>query len=402
MRKNFSSQPIDHVDADHIGWARRVPGPQRFLDRHFNALTCRKRLTDNYLERVGILMKKHSNKWSARATVLAGTVAGAGSLLLSAAVPAWAVAGTITEYAIPTGASTPYNITPGPAADGALWFTEGSTTAGNKIGRITTAGVITNEFPLANGAGPDDIVAGPDGKMWFTESGNGHTGGTTIGRMETTGANYVEFPTKTRKDAGVRYIIPSPDGSQNLWFTEQLANKVAKITTTGTVTEYTLVVAGNTPQPNGIAAGPDGALWIAETGSNQIVRVDLTGTMTAHYSTGVQPFSVTKGSDNNIWYTTFGSNTVGRITVSTGAVTEWTIPTAGASPRRITAGPDGNLWFTEYSGNKIGRISTAGAFLNEFPVPTATSQPFGITSGPNNNLWFVENLGNKVGQITSA
>jgi streptogramin lyase len=43
---------------------------------------------------------------------------------------------------VPTAGSSPTSITVGP--DGALWFTEQT---GNKIGRITTAGVIT-EYPI--------------------------------------------------------------------------------------------------------------------------------------------------------------------------------------------------------------------------------------------------------------
>src|SRR5207245_11434516 len=71
-----------------------------------------------------------------------------------------------------TPLSGPDSITVGP--DGNLWFTEDS---GNKIGRITPAGVIT-EFPLPpnlncppNGINsPLGITAGPDGNLWFTES----------------------------------------------------------------------------------------------------------------------------------------------------------------------------------------------------------------------------------------
>src|SRR5438128_2059168 len=71
---------------------------------------------------------------------------------------------TFNEYPLPTGNSQPYGITGGP--DGSLWFTE---QLGNKIGRITTAGVIT-EFPIpTSGAYPGDIAAGPDGNLWFTE-----------------------------------------------------------------------------------------------------------------------------------------------------------------------------------------------------------------------------------------
>ena len=73
-------------------------------------------------------------------------------------------AGDITEFPIPTADCFPQGITTGP--DGNLWFTEYNV---NKIGRITTAGVIT-EFPLPTaGSFPQGITTGPDGNLWFTE-----------------------------------------------------------------------------------------------------------------------------------------------------------------------------------------------------------------------------------------
>ena len=45
---------------------------------------------------------------------------------------------SITEFTVPTSASNPYQIVTGP--DGNLWFTEEGAA---KIGRITTAGIIT-------------------------------------------------------------------------------------------------------------------------------------------------------------------------------------------------------------------------------------------------------------------
>ena len=71
-------------------------------------------------------------------------------------------AGVITEYSA-TSNSDPFGITAGP--DGALWFTE---TFNGKIGRITTAGLIT-EYPVSAAFGqPNMITAGPDGALWFT------------------------------------------------------------------------------------------------------------------------------------------------------------------------------------------------------------------------------------------
>jgi streptogramin lyase len=49
------------------------------------------------------------------------------------------------------------------------------------------------------------------------------------------------------------------------------------------------------------------------------------------------------GHDNNMWFVEEGTNKIGRIT-STGAITEFDVPTAGGHPDLITTGPDGNLW----------------------------------------------------------
>jgi streptogramin lyase len=67
----------------------------------------------------------------------------------------------VTEYPVPTAGAAPDGIVTGP--DGALWFVE---QFGNKVGRITTSGIIT-EFPGA-GTEPLVITPGPDHALWFT------------------------------------------------------------------------------------------------------------------------------------------------------------------------------------------------------------------------------------------
>jgi virginiamycin B lyase len=81
----------------------------------------------------------------------------------------------ITEFALPNPNAQPWGITTGP--DGALWFTEASCVReqssrciiGNKIGRITTAGAVTEFTIPSDGSGPHSITTGPDGALWFTE-----------------------------------------------------------------------------------------------------------------------------------------------------------------------------------------------------------------------------------------
>jgi virginiamycin B lyase len=175
-------------------------------------------------------------------------------------------AGIITEFAIPTAGSRPLGIAPG--SDGAVWFTEFN---GNRIGRITTGGAIS-EFTLPTaGSGPFGITAGPDGALWFTEAapldGAAVPHGTRIGRITTAGV-ITEFTTPTA-GSGPFGITTGPDGA--LWFTEYPANQVGRITTAGVTTEFAVPTASS--GPSAIIAGPDGALWFNESGGNKIARV---------------------------------------------------------------------------------------------------------------------------------
>ena len=74
-------------------------------------------------------------------------------------------AGAVTEFAIGSPGSLPFGITNGP--DGNLWFTEQI----DRIGRITPAGRSPSSArSITAGANPYGITAGPDGNLWFTET----------------------------------------------------------------------------------------------------------------------------------------------------------------------------------------------------------------------------------------
>src|SRR5262249_47071764 len=94
------------------------------------------------------------------------------------------------------------------------------------------------------------------------------------------------------------------------------------------------------------------------------------------------------GPDGNLWFTEANADKIGRITPS-GAITEFSIPTANSSPLGITVGSDGNLWFTEVNAFQIGRISTSGV-VTEFHLATTGFRPISITLGRDGALWFTE------------
>lgn len=193
------------------------------------------------------------------ALVLWGIAALALAALVGGLTPAArAQTAIVTEFSV---RGWPLGITAGP--DGNVWFTE---LIGNRIGRITPAGAVT-EFsegmsPGKSGysmSGPLGIATGPDGNLWFTRGMNN-----LIGRITPAGA-VSEFSAGITPDSLASGITAGPDG--NLWFTENWGGRIGRITPTGVVTEF---AAGITPGygPGPITTGPDGNLWFTEMASD--------------------------------------------------------------------------------------------------------------------------------------
>ena len=95
-------------------------------------------------------------------------------------------------------------------------------------------------------------------------------------------------------------IVAGPDG--NLWFTENTVSVLGRITTSGTVTQYTLPT-GNS-RPEGITDGPGNAsIWWTESSVGQVgnlpwlaggqsITPDPTQTQYNDFATGkISPFN---------------------------------------------------------------------------------------------------------------
>jgi len=340
---------------------------------------------------------------------------------VGAAVPPPRAAPKVVQYPTATPFVHPNKIAGGP--DLAVWYTELNNAS---IARTGLDGA-SREFPVPD---PDQflrgITAGPDGAMWFAEEGTcidddctDFTNG-KIGRI-TTGGAITEFPVPSQNSHPWE-ITAGPDG--NLWFTEIgdnlhfpgsdhliEGNKIGRITPQGVVTEFPVPTFDSFP--DGIAAGPDGALWFTENVGNKIGRITTSGTISEFPipTAGSRPIGIATGSDGNLWFVERSGDKIGRITPH-GAVTEFPLPSTGVVPVWITAGPDGALWFTEVVGQKIGRISTDGA-ITELPIPPG-SFPAGITLGPSageagpgshggwrgaGDVWFTTAVSSTVGRI---
>ncbi|MDP9018550.1 MAG: hypothetical protein M3N19_09535, partial [Candidatus Eremiobacteraeota bacterium] len=94
--------------------------------------------------------------------------------------------------------------------DGNLYFTEPffSATLADKVGRITTAGVITELGNLAPNSYPSTIIVGADQNMYFTEYSVG-----TLGRITLPTGSVSEFALAMQY--GASGMAAAPDGT--LW-----------------------------------------------------------------------------------------------------------------------------------------------------------------------------------------
>ena len=250
------------------------------------------------------------------------------------------------------------------------------------------------EYGAGTGATPGAVAAGTDGGVWFVDEAKPGA----IGRIATSGS-VARYTTGLTRDATFGALTAGPGG---MWFTETSKNKIGRVSTSGTITEF----AGSShDKPVGITAGADGALWYTAQGKNgAIVRMTSAGKtteFTAGLTTSSLPQDIVAGPDNALWFTEPASGRIGRITLQ-GTITEYPVALAGGTLSDIAAGPDGALWFTvKGTAPAIGRITTSGAMdtaLITSGLPL-NSAPQDITAGPDDALYFTDAGANAVGRL---
>jgi virginiamycin B lyase len=291
--------------------------------------------------------------------------------------------GIVTEYGIPSPASAPISITIGP--DTNLWFAEAGY---DHVGRVSTNtnGVVVTEFPLPFNLVETSITMGPDGRLWLLDFGNNSsTGQTTNGGVVAMTVTTNGITNATYYNTGLTVgsrpfaITSGPDG--NLYFTESLAGKIARITTNGVITESPLLPQSS--QPEGITTGPDGAIWFTLAAANELGRLDITTfTNFTLYPLPVNangsgladaPADITLGLDGNLYFTDPAGGAIGRVTVrgTNISVFEVFTPTTNAFPEHLATGAGSNIWFTEFVDELGGVADNIGELIQPAPLSLA-------------------------------
>lgn len=271
---------------------------------------------------------------------------------------------------------------------------------------IRTAGEqrpLIREFairPNYAGVVPYDIVAGSNGAMWFTEQR-----GDAVGRVDRDGA-VREFSLRVH-NAQPQGIAAGPDGAfyvAETYGPTQYATHVARITTAGVITNWN----DDNSMPLDVAAGPHGTMWFTQACSGLAVIDTQTGKITWRSVPtglgGTQPSSgpILRGPDGSMWFSDDGATRIGRIDAAGKyRVFEGVLYKGkyGDATHGATVGPDGNIWWTASLMNSLWAMNRDGKVVAIHRVPTRNAVPWDVVAA-NGALWFTERNAGKIGRMT--
>jgi virginiamycin B lyase len=317
-----------------------------------------------------------------------------------AAVGAAPASAVVQDFPVPTPDSGLTDLATG--KDGSLWFSEQK---GGKVGRITTAGQITEwTIPKDGDFGAEELTVAADGRVWVLSDAHASAfvidpavPNTPVGRYAVNGD---ELGGRRGND-----IAAAPDGS--VWITDSLGDGILRIDPSGRGID-TRDGPPDCDFDGIIAPGPDGRMWCADNSDGDAFkRIELDGvTSTAlPMPSGFAVSSMAAGPGGALWYGRNsagtigfkpGNGTVGAITPD-GGVREWPLGDRVA-PTSIAAGPDDAMWFGSAGFDQVvGRITPAGQVTL---APLGVRRADKVAFGGDGALWFIDTAANRLTRMT--
>ena len=327
-------------------------------------------------ERRSALCALPSRRW-----LLAGVL-----VVAVAAVVAWRVGpwwrSSFVEYPMPSASDIPTAVAIGP--DGSVWFTiEFSDAIGilrnGRIERLPKGKLNVEPMGLA--------VAG-DGAAWFTDSP-----ARAVSRIAPDGT-ISSFPLTDTPIAKLNRLALGPDGA--VWFADSTGFSVTRLRG-GIFTPH--VFSSLRPNPYGVAVDAQGTVWATLQGANKLARITPDGQITEFDipTRASGPSDVAVDASGAVWFLEFRSNKIARY--ADGRFTEFVVPTAKAALTGLAVAPDGAVWFGELRVPALGRL--AGDVFAEFKLPRADARPFSVAVDRSGNVWYTD-LHGWIGHLLAA
>ena len=206
-------------------------------------------------------------------------------------------------------------------------------------------------------------------------------------------------------DAPVPGAVPhdsAVDPKGNIWFTLQESGHIARFNPD---THEWKLFKVQTPDsgPHGLVSDAFGDIWFTENYAGKIGRLDPKSGAIAEFTppTAKDPHTPVFGPDGGLWFTAQNSNVIGRLEIETGKITEYGVPTQDAHPYGIVSADDGALWFCELSGRKLGRVDPRGGAITEYAPSESNVEPRRLVA-IRGAIYFTDFKGGRLGRLTLA
>jgi len=306
---------------------------------------------------------------------------------------------------------------------GNAWFYHSTNQTSSIIKLEPTSGQFTSykiegntivDTPIINLAGGQIIFDDTRNVLWFTDARTNSIGKLDVqsGKME-----LIEIPTPK---AGPMGIVLSPD-SKSIWFAEIIANKIGKLEVeSNKIDEY---FTGEETGPTLLTFDNDGILWVTLSYSNSVLRVQ-TGLLGSIISSGMSsmtlpkpdtfsPFGIAVVTGNETQKIFVSDHSSSRV-ISSDAnsnfqsyTSYWTSPSKiypATLPSQIVSDKLGNIYFPEHGGNRISKISIESGIMTEYDIPTGplSTAVFIAVSDDGKRVWFTEWASNKVAYLDTT
>jgi virginiamycin B lyase len=195
---------------------------------------------------------------------------------------------------------------------------------------------------------------------------------------------------------------PAVDPNGDIWFTLMESGHVARFNPE--THEWKLYKVPTTDSgPHGLVADAGGNIWFTENYAGKIGRLDVkSGAMTEYTPPSAKdPHTPVIGPDGALWFTSQNSNLIGRLDLQTRKIVEYSVPTQNAHPYGIVSGDDGGLWFCELTGQKLGRVNPATGAITEYTPPEPNVRPRRLVAA-RGAIYFTDSGGGRLGRLTLA
>lgn len=183
--------------------------------------------------------------------------------------------------------------------------------------------------------------------------------------------------------AGLGRIVTAPNG--NLWFIEREANKLARMTPSGQISEIALFAEFDSSDAKDVAVAPDGTVWVLYNSGRYVAGVNDAGqAVRGPYNIGVYGRQIRIATDGTPWITASdaGDDFVVRI-VGDSAPISANSPSCGDSLGRAA---DGTMWCRSDSG--LTRLNADASGGVAYPANNYAAYPYAIAAGPVGSIWF--------------